>query len=284
MVAAANGISWWVARARPASSSRAGSHREPERGLDIQAEHPVIEINFEVQQASAAQLVYPAPDRGLVRVDGGGERGMAGPAVTSQLGQQQLVLGPGGNGRAGSSPVSEGLREDVYPGHALAGGSGGVVPPGHALAGGSGGVVPPGQHRQLRTGQGPGDALPGPRGELVQDRVRGDLYHPAAAGQPAQEQGVALLRRARLHHAADLGAARGQANPAGVRPAGQGIGERIGAARGGRGCRITDGADSGSEWGLCQAAGRRISRMQALAALACLYAALAGLKRGLRFR
>jgi hypothetical protein len=31
------------------------------------------------------------------------------------------------------------------PGHASAGGSGGVVPPGHAPAGGSGGVVPPGQ-------------------------------------------------------------------------------------------------------------------------------------------
>ncbi|HZC41263.1 MAG TPA: VOC family protein [Streptosporangiaceae bacterium] len=33
----------------------------------------------------------------------------------------------------------------VPPGHASAGGSGGVVPPGHASPGGSGGVVPPGQ-------------------------------------------------------------------------------------------------------------------------------------------
>ena len=103
------------------------------------------------------------------------------------------------------------------------------------------GGVPPGpgdsgarrarQHRQLLGGQRLADAMPRARGEVVQDRVRGDLHHPAAAGQPAQEQGVALLRRARLERADDLGPAGGQAHPPGIRPAGQGFADRIGAAR-----------------------------------------------------
>ena len=63
--------------------------------------------------------------------------------------------------------------------------------------------------------------------------MRGDLHHAAAAGQPAQEQGVALLRVMRLHHADDLGPAGGEANPLGVRAAGQGLGDGIGAAGGG---------------------------------------------------
>ena len=52
-----------------------------------------------------------------------------------------------------------------------------------------------GQHSSCSADRARADAVPRPGGEVVQDRVRGDLHDPAAAGQAAQEQGVTLLRR-----------------------------------------------------------------------------------------
>ena len=137
---------------------------------------------------------------------------LAGPAVAGQLGQQRVVLGPGVRG---ACPVAGGAgrpRRSAAPGLAARGVSGGCLR---------------GPARPAARRQGAGVARPGARGENVQDRVRGDCSDLAAAGQAAQEQGVALLRAcAPASDADDLGAARGQPNPAGIRPAGQGVGDR----------------------------------------------------------
>ena len=87
-----------------------------------------------------------------------------------------------------------------------------------------------GEFLQLGRGQRPGRFAPWARGEVMQDRVRADLNDAAAAGQPAQEQGVALFLGAGLDRADDLGPARGEMDPPGVGPARQGFGDRVGTA------------------------------------------------------
>jgi hypothetical protein len=70
----------------------------------------------------------------------------------------------------------------------------------------------------------------GDRAEHVEDRLGGDRGDVAAAGQAAQEQGVTLLGGARLQRADDLGAARVQPHPAGIRTLGEVVGDTLGAA------------------------------------------------------
>ena len=67
----------------------------------------------------------------------------------------------------------------------------------------------------------------------MQDRLGRDGRDMTAAGQPAQEQRVALLRGAGLERADDLRPARVQPHPAGIRALGQAVGDALGAAGGG---------------------------------------------------
>jgi hypothetical protein len=67
----------------------------------------------------------------------------------------------------------------------------------------------------------------------MQDGLRRDGRDVTAAGKAAQEKRVALLRGARLQRADDLGAARVQPDPPGIRALGKGVGDALGAARGG---------------------------------------------------
>src|SRR2546428_656893 len=76
---------------------------------------------------------------------------------------------------------------------------------------------------ELGRGQRAGGFAPRARGEVMQDRVRGDLNDAATARQPAQEQGVALFLGAGLDRADDLGPPRGEMNPSRVGPARQGF-------------------------------------------------------------
>ena len=170
---------------------------EPEHGLKVHAEDPVVDVDLEGQQPGPAELVHPAAHRRLVPVDRGGQRGVAGPPVACEFGEQRLVPGKQYS-PAGSLARSGGRAEPI----------------------------------QLGGGQGAGDFLPRPGGKVVQDRVRGDLHDAAAAGQAAQEQGVALLGGPRFERARDFGTPGGKAYPAGVRAAGQGLRERVGTARG----------------------------------------------------
>ena len=67
-------------------------YREPQQGVLVQAENPVVDVYLEKQQAGPAQLVDSAPHRGLMPVDRRGKRGGTGPAVASQLFQQWFVF------------------------------------------------------------------------------------------------------------------------------------------------------------------------------------------------
>src|SRR5207237_9148797 len=110
-------------------------HREPQQGVLVQAENPIVDVYLEEQQAGPAELVDSAPHRGLVPVDRRGQRGRTSPAVAGQLFQQRFVLG----------------QERL-------GGRGG--PEGTA-----------GEFLQLGRGQRPGRFAPWARGEVMQDRV-----------------------------------------------------------------------------------------------------------------
>ena len=68
-------------------------YRQPEHGLDVHAERPVVDVDLEVQQAGPSQFVDTAPHRRFVPVDRGGDRGVAGPPVAGKFSQERLVLG-----------------------------------------------------------------------------------------------------------------------------------------------------------------------------------------------
>src|SRR6185437_11657409 len=67
-------------------------YREPQQGVLVQAQDPVVDVQLEIQQAGPAELVDPAPNGGLVPVDRRGQRGGTGSAVAGQLLQQRLVF------------------------------------------------------------------------------------------------------------------------------------------------------------------------------------------------
>ena len=201
VVAAANGISGWAARARPASSSRAGSTESQSMACTFM---PSARLSI-----STSKYSRPARRSSSIR------RRTVDSCQWMAAASAALLARPSRASSASSGSSCRGQQEPAARARVWAGRG------------------QPGELRQLGGGQRPADALPGPGAEVVQDRVRGDLHHPAAAGQAAQEQGVALLRAAGLQRADDLGPAGGEVDPPGVRTAGQGLGDRVGAARGG---------------------------------------------------
>jgi len=146
-------------------------------GLDLQPQHHgrvdaegrLVDVDVEIQQPGLPQFLDPAAHGRLVPARRGGEVGDRCPAVAGQFGDQRVVLiaqdvRPGRDpGRRGAQRRGRLWRRRKRRWHGFAEGG-----------------EPAGR-------QATGIACVHGRGELMQDRIRGDGGDVAAAGQAAQE-------------------------------------------------------------------------------------------------